>query len=346
MHKIDQELNMMIRGEFDDAWKVCQMLEEEDPYDLRHRFNRGWFLIQQGKFQEGFQSLEAGRYLNVYGSPQLPTAKTIWNGEDLNGKVVIINLEAGYGDQIISARFATEVHKLGGKAILCCHPDLHSIFSRIPGVARCITLNDVRYTRHDYWIPGFSCSWLFGHEVHNMPNQPYLTPLQESVKVWKNITNVDEKIKVGIRWSGNPKFEHQQFRIFPTEPMFSLSRYKDIRLFSFQRDHDLRELPEDIIDLQHLLISWEDTLAALANMDLVITSCTSIAHASAAMGKDTWVIVPILPYHIWTYGAPHTTTSPWYQDNTRIFRQSKFSNWDQTFDDLKRAFVERYNLED
>ena len=345
MHKIDQELQMMIRGEFDNAWQVCQMIEEEEPDNLRHRFNRGWFLIQQGKFREGFQSLEAGRFLSVYGSPQLPTNKTIWNGEDLNGKVVILNLEAGYGDQIISARFATEVHKLGGKAVLCCHPDLHSIFSRIPGVHSCISINEVKYTRHDYWIPGFSCSWLFGHDVDTIPNQPYLTPLKSSVELWKNITATD-KIKVGIRWSGNPKFEHQQFRLFPTEPLFDLANQDKAQLFSFQRDDDLRELPENIIDLQHFLISWEDTLAGLANMDLVITSCTSIAHASAAMGKDTWVIVPILPYHIWTYAAPHSTRSPWYQNNTRIFRQKKFSNWDQTFADLKEAFITRYEMED
>ena len=112
--------------------------------------------------------------------------------------------------------------------------------------------------------------------------------------IWKNIIN-SEKPKVGIRWSGSPLFEHQQFRIFPPEPLIDLYKYSDVQLYSLQRDTDTRELPEEIIDLQHIIISWEDTTAAIENMDLVITSCTSIAHLSAAMGKPTWVIVPLLP---------------------------------------------------
>jgi ADP-heptose:LPS heptosyltransferase len=116
-------------------------------------------------------------------------------------------------------------------------------------------------------------------------------------------------------------------------------------LYSFQRDNDLRELPDNIVDLQHLLISWEDTLAALSNMDLVITSCTSIAHASAAMGKETWVVVPILPYHVWAYGAPESIHSPWYPETTRIFRQSKFGSWKEPFIEIEKELKLKYNLE-
>lgn len=330
MHLIDQQLNLMIRGRFDEAWKICEELERTTPDNLRHVFNRGWFLLNQGKFQEGFQNLEAGRFLGAYGSPKIPTDKPIWNREDLTGKIVIIALEAGYGDHIIFARFATEVAKLGGSCIICSHPSLHSLFSRIPGVTKCISILEVRETRHDYWIPGFSCSWLFGHTFETLPNQPYIFPNPASVEIWKSIIKSD-KIKVGIRWSGNPKFEHQQFRIFPPEPLIDIARYKELQVYSLQRDNDLRELPDSIYDLQHLLISWEDTAAAIANLDLVISSCTAIAHLASAMGKPTWVIVPILPYHVWAYGDEH---SPWYQNTTKIYRQQKFGCWSATFEKL------------
>ena len=126
-------------------------------------------------------------------------------------------------------------------------------------------------------------------------NNPYISANPLSVDVWKNIIKSD-KIKVGIRWSGSPLFEHQQFRIFPPEPLIDLHKYKEVQFYSLQRDTDTRELPEEIIDLQHLIISWEDTAAAIMNLDLVITSCTSIAHLAGALGKRTWVISPILPF--------------------------------------------------
>ena len=339
MHLIDQQLNLMIRGRFDEAWKICEQLERETPDNLRARFNRGWFLIHHGDLQQGFQYLEAGRHLGVYGSAQLPTTKPIWQWEDLTDKTVIINLEAGFGDQIIYARFADEVRKRGGKCVLCCHPALNAIFSRIPGVEKCIYLNEVASTHHDYWIPGFSCSWLFGHTFETLPNDPYIISNPLSVPIWKNMLNT-EKIKVGIRWSGSPKFEHQQFRLFPPEKLINLCKDNDhIQFYSLQRDDDIRELPEEITDLQHFLISWEDTVACIENLDLVITSCTSIAHIAAAMGKPTWVIVPILPYHIWACGDEH---SPWYPETTRVFRQTEFGHWDSTFEKLTQELQKRF----
>lgn len=341
MHLIDQQLNLMIRGRFDEAWNIAEELERLDPTDRRAKFNRGWFLINQGKWQEGFQCLENGRSLNVYGSGRLKNSKKpIWFGNDLKDKVVIINLEAGYGDNIVQARFATEVAKRGGKAILCCDKTVHSLFKRIVGVENCITYNEVSSTYHDYWIPGFSCSWIFGHTVDDLPNLPYISALPLSITNWKLILGAEKKIKIGIRWSGNPEFEHQQFRIFPPEMIIDLHKNRDhIQFYSLQRDDGVRELPEEIIDLQHLLISWEDTAACIQNLDLVITSCTSIAHLASAMGKPTWVIVPLLPYHIWAYGDKH---SVWYQNTTRVFRQKKFGVWHHPFDEINEELNKKF----
>lgn len=339
LHLIDQQLNLMIRGRFDEGWKLAEELEAIDPTNPRAKFNRGWFLIHQGKFQEGFQCLEHGRALHVYGSGRLNTTKPIWDQSDLTDKTVIINLEAGYGDNIIYARFATEVWRRGGKCVLCCDRSIHCLFERIVGVSECITWDQVPTTYHDYWIPGFSCSWLFGHEADTIPNEPYLMAKPSSIEVWRNVVRA-QKPRVGIRWSGNPKFEHQQFRVFPAENLINIHRkFPHVQFYSLQRDNDTRELPDPVIDLQHLLLGWEDTAAAIENLDLVITSCTSIAHLSAAMGKPTWVIVPVLPYHVWAYGDKH---SPWYPTTTRVYRQTQFGDWDTVFEhivaDLEKKF--------
>lgn len=334
MHLIDQQLNLMIRGRFDEGWKLAEQMEAADPTDPRAKFNRGWFLINHGDLQGGFQCLEYGRGLKVYGAGKINSTKPIWDGkQDLTGKTVILNMECGFGDQIIYARFATEVWRRGGIAIMCAEKSLHSLFLRIPGTHQCITLDQVEHTYHDYWIPGFSCSWLFGHTFDTLPNEPYIFAKAESVDIWKTMLQTDKKYRVGIRWSGSPLFEHQQFRVFPAEKLINLYRDNDhIQFYSLQRDTDLRELPEPVSDLQHLIISWEDTAACIQNLDLVITSCTSIAHLAAAMGKPTWVIVPLLPYHVWAYGGDH---SPWYPDTTRVFRQKKFAKWDDTFENVR-----------
>lgn len=340
MHLIDQQLNLMLRGRFDEAWNLSELLEEQEPENIRHQFNRAWFYLNKGKFQEGSQMLEVGRFLSVYGNPKPNTTKPIYNQEPLEGKRVIINLEGGQGDQVIHSRFAQTIDSRGGYCIVSCEKPLHSIISRIKGVREVITSDKFNVTAHDYWIPGFSCGWVLGFDYNTLPNNPYISPIPEYVDRWKKIIS-SEKPKIGIRWSGNPKFEHQQFRIFPPEKLINLKKYTDLQFYSLQRDNDVMELPDEIIDLQHELKTWDDTAAAIENLDLVITSCTSIAHVSSAMGKPTWIVIPILPYHTWTYGTDH---SPWYRNTTRIFRQTKFSNWDEPFERIEQSLEHRFNL--
>lgn len=361
MHEIDMMLKLQLEGKHDEARALSDKLEkigEKEILDprgkntqdiwFRHCFNRGWFLIQDGDYQAGCQLLEHGRFLSVYGSPPLKTDAPIFNPSEhsIVGKSIIISLEGGYGDEIIHARFATSFKNLGAsKVYLAAAPELVSVLERIQGVDAVILRNQAHTVQHDFWVPGFSAGWIAGHTFDNFPGNPYLTPRQESVEIWKQIIKADEgKIKVGIRWAGNPKFEHQQFRRFPEQFMTNLKNYPELQVYSLQRDHNVVQLPEGITDLQHFLLSWEDTMAAIANLDIVITSCTSIAHLSAAMGKETWVMVPILPYHTWTYHAPESNTSPYYTV-AKIFRQRDAKSWNSTFQEMYSALEQRFNLQ-
>jgi hypothetical protein len=359
MHPIDQLLAYQLEGKQKEAWAISEQMEKEGPDNckdpsgkvnpetwIRHSFNRGWFLLQQGDYQKGCQLLENGRFISVYGSGPLKTDKPIFNPEQHNikGKGIIISLEGGYGDEIIHARFAQSFKNQGAsKVYLAAAPEMVSVFKRIPGVDDVILRNAAHTVDHDFWVPGFSAGWVAGHTFDNFPGKPYMSPLQASVDIWKNLINSD-KIKIGIRWAGNPKFEHQQFRKFPEAFMTNLAKYKEVQIYSLQRDHNIIQLPEGVTDLQHFLLSWEDTMACIANLDLVITSCTSIAHISAAMGKETWVTPPILPYHTWAYGSPENDRSPYY-DCVRLFRQEEAGKWNNTFQKLYTELEKKFDLE-
>jgi hypothetical protein len=367
MHKIDEALGLALEGNHKKAWEICEQLERLGPNGIpdtkgnlgngemwmRHSFNRGWHLLQKGDFQGGMRILENGRYLNTYGSPPLRTNKQIWNFEkdDPVGKNLIIALEGGFGDEIIYARFVSEYKKLGfSKVYLAAAPELVTIFSRIEGCDGVILRNEAHTVEHDYWIPGFSSGWLVGTTYHTLSGKQYLTANKESVDIWKQFLKTDKKYKVGLRWAGNPKFEHQQFRTFPTEFLFQLEKaFPEIQFYSFQRDHNTEVVPNGIYDLQHLLLGWEDTAAAISEMDLMISSCTSIAHMSAALGKDTYALIPVLPYHVWAYGCGDepgekgSSTSPWY-DSVTLFRQLYKNKWNEPFQDLYNALEIKFGL--
>jgi hypothetical protein len=313
---------------------------------MRHCFNRGWFLLQQGDYQQGCQLLENGRHLNVYGDQPLKTSAPLYDPDihTLSGKNIILSLEGGLGDEIIHVRFAHSLKRMGARqVIVAASPELLDVFGSMPDVDAVITRDQANTVAHDYWLPGFSAGWVCGHSFDDLYHEPYLIALSSSVKVWNSFIKTD-KIKVGIRWAGNPKFEHQQFRCFPPEFLTNLAQYPELQIYSFQRDNTLVDLPGNVMDLQHLLISWQDTLAAISQMDLIITSCTSIAHAAAAQGKPTWVVPPVMPYHTWAWNAPHGNTSPYYH-NVTLYRQKQAKAWNHTFQQLYQDLEEQFHLE-
>ncbi len=322
---LDLQLEASIRGDLDEAWRLAQILEKERPEDNRAAFNRGWHMLRRGDLKKGMELTERGRGENVFGSPPLKTDKPRWSGQPLAGKTLVLRGEGGFGDEVVGVRFAQSFAKLGAKVIATASPGIVQALKRAKGVSDVVP-HDAAHAgqvQHDYWMPAMSSPLYLGMSYEDLPNGPYLSADPAFVEKWRKIIS-SSKLKVGVRWSGNPKFEHEQQRRFPPEPLFELAKLPGVQLYSLQRDHDLRDLPPEIVDLQHSLSSWEDTAAALECLDLVITSCTSIAHMSAAMGKETWIIVPVLPYYLW---AMPGETSPWYT-SVRLFRQEAYGTWD------------------
>ncbi|MGE5085017.1 MAG: hypothetical protein ACM3MG_01855 [Bacillota bacterium] len=342
---VDARLNMQVLlntlGREEESFAVSDALVKIAPQDPRVLFNHGWHWLKRGQLQKGLALLEFGRGLNTYGHPRLNSSRGLWMPDTGRNQTLIMNLEGGFGDEIIHVRFAKDfVEKFNCKVIVVTQPSLAPIFNRMPWVSAVAQREAAMGIYHDSWVPGMSAALALGLEFKDISDEPYLTACDEYRKIWKAKINAYSrgKIKVGIRWAGNPEFEHQQYRLFPSDILTDLRKYSDVQLFSFQRDNNLIDLPEEIVDLSPDLKTWDDTAAALKEMDLVISSCTSVAHMSGALGTPTWVIVPALPYFTWAYHPEDDpSSSPWYK-SVRLFRQSVFGKWDDVRGSIDQAF--------
>jgi hypothetical protein len=210
------------------------------------------------------------------------------------------------------------------------------------GISGLVSLNAANLTYHDFWIPSMNAETCFDNTFENLPNEPYLEAKSEYINKFKKIIDPNT-FNIGIRYAGLPDFEHEQFRRFPDYLLFNIvNKYKDnkkIKFYSLQRDlADKSSLPKQVIDLEQYLDTWDNTAGIIHNLDHVISSCTSVAHLSAAMGTLTWIIVPVLPYYVWAnkkeldkFGGEYT----WYHKTARLFRQTKFGDWIETFEKLE-----------
>ncbi|MGE0634364.1 MAG: hypothetical protein AB7O96_18255 [Pseudobdellovibrionaceae bacterium] len=335
---VDSRLNLQVflnaLGREEESYEISNQLIAIAPHDPRVLFNRGWHLLKRGKFSEGMALLENGRTLNTYGHPPLPSTRKIWDRSNGRGHRVHLVLEGGLGDQLIHLRFGQDlIDKYECHVTAICTPSLASLLTHQKWISAIAQREAALGIYHDSWLSGMSAAYALGYEYSDISGKPYLKSSPLKMEQWKSLLN-SKKLKVGIRWAGNPQFEHQQLRRFPVELLTDLKQNTEVQLYSFQRDDGLIKLPEEIIDLGPHLKDWEDTAAAMEHMDLMISSCTSVAHASAALGKKTWVIVPALPYFIWALPGKR---SPWY-DWVTLFRQKTFGDWTNVREELHADF--------
>lgn len=332
---LDKQLYAGLRGDFQEGLRLAKEMEFIRPGDPRASFNRGWYEMMDGNLLKGNQLMDEGRPINVFGQPPIPTPRPIYNNEPLNGEYIVLRSEGGFGDEIINVRFAKDIFKKGGKPIVTCHPDLAPIFARMSEVCCVCSEQALQMTYFDYWIPAMSAISSLKIEYKNLYNKPYLTAKNNDYL--SNFINKksNNKLKVGIRFRGNPQFEHQQYRMFPPEFMMKATENPNIQRFSLQKDpKELPkiQLPNDVIDMEPMMNCWEDTFSIINEMDLVITSCTAVAHAAGSLGIPTWIVVPVLPYYIW---AKPGNKSPWYKSIT-LFRQKRFDSWSDPFNQVKK----------
>lgn len=317
MHILDDALSHAISGDVETSYELLKVVE-----DLPEaQFNLGWHECRLGNLHKGISMMTAGRYLNCFGSPPVKTDKPIWMPEeDLNGKKVLLSGEGGFGDHIINIRFAKNLKKLGAYVTASCGRSLMPLFRELDYIDALVEHAGEGWADHDYWIPAMSAIVPLGLEYNDLDARPYIP---------KFYSERCDNFRVGLKLKGNPEFEHEQHRKFPARYMLDLvdDRAEFISL-------DL----EDVPGLKNVEMGdWLETAKLLCTLDLVITSCTGIAHLAAAMGIRTWVVVPILPYYIW---ALPDNTSPWY-NSVKLYRQKEYGNWDAPFINIKKDLEEK-----
>ena len=84
------------------------------------------------------------------------------------------------------------------------------------------------------------------------------------------------------------------------------------------------------------LDDFGDTAALIENLDLVISTDTSVAHVAGALGKPVWMLDRYNSCWRWRLSA---TTSPWYP-TMRIFRQPRFGDWETVVNQVAVALGE------
>ncbi len=254
-----------------------------------------------------------------------------WNGKSFVGKRLLISTDLlGFGDIFQFVRYLPTIKAKGGTVILQTDKELFRLLEGFYGIDEFAEFNDtVDYDLIEYMI---SLPRLFGITPETVPKtKSYIKPKERS--------NVDKSLfNIGIVWACGTGNANAEERCCGLESLASvLVGHKGIAIYSLQKGIESQELNNinyglNIIDSGSEFNDFADTAALVANLDLIITVDTSVAHLAGAIDKPVWTLLPFVSDGRWLLNCSNTL---WYP-SMRLFRQSRSSDWDNVMFALNR----------
>jgi tetratricopeptide (TPR) repeat protein len=315
---------------FEQAETAFKKILEIDPEHTQAQWNLALLHLIQGNFQVGFRFYES-RWLNSeLGIVKRFTDEKLWRGDiDIRGRHIYIWEEQGLGDKIQMMRYANLLADREAIVTLEMPENLFEISQTLSEKVHIVRSNEIP-ERLDLHCPYMSLPLAFGTTLETIPRfDYYLKPPQKAVNKWKSLIISDNKMRVGLVWSGAKRHANDHNRTMSLEhfePCFGL---KNIVYYSLQkeyRDKDralIKEYKNILHDHSIELENFSDTAALIAQLDLVISVDTSVAHLAGAIGKPVWLLLPHNPDFRWLLDRCDT---PWYP-TMKLFRQSTPNNW-------------------
>jgi len=307
-------------------------------------WNKSLTLLLLGDFENGLPLYESRRYSErvseIIGKRLFDGQ--IWHGhESLQGKTILLYGEQGLGDFIQFCRYAKLVSDLGAKVVLEVPKTLSSLMESLEGVSQLITQgNDLPF--FDYQCSLLSLPLALKTNMTSIPSSnSYLAANPKKVAEWRLKLGEKTKKRVGIAWSSMSNFRSDSKRSLILADFVKAlpgEEYEYICLQKELKDCD-KEFFEEYKKIRFFgaeLNDISDTAALVECLDMVVSSCTSIPHLSAALGKNTWILLSRVPDWRWLLDRHD---SPWYP-SVKLFRQDSIGEWDGVLRSVKKDLIE------
>jgi Flp pilus assembly protein TadD len=331
------------QAQFDEAGECFRRAIEIDPNHAEAHGNLSHLLLLKGDFEPGWREYE-WRWQSS-GLPPREFAAPRWDSGPLAGKTILLHAEQGLGDTIQFVRYADVVKRMGADVLLECPAALKNLLASCRGIDRLIGFGE-ELPPFDVHAPLLSVPGILKTTLDSIPETiPYLQADARLTENWRQKLAHVEGFRIGINWTSGATAASLKSRNLRWKCFSPLATLPGVRLISLQQGAGRQELANAIervpildlgenIDQEHG--AFMDTSAIMKNLDLVITSDTSIPHLAGALGVPVWVALPFVPDWRWLLDR---SDSPWYP-SMRLFRQKRTGAWEGVIEEMREALAE------
>jgi tetratricopeptide (TPR) repeat protein len=311
-----------------------------EPDLARAHFNLALERLALGDYERAWPEYEWRWKLPEFSGRRPDWPGPQWDRSPPGGKTLLLYAEQGLGNAIQYVRYAPLLARQGAKILVRCPPPLVELLRHAPGVSATVSDEERVPPAFDAAFPLLSLPLVFRTTRDSIPlDIPYLRAPDDEVRAWRGRIGKAKGPRVGLVWGSFTRNEQLSRRKSIALRQFSAlaGARRDLSFFSLQKGPHAEEASHPpaglaLVDLAPDLDDFSDTAAAIANLDLVITVDTAVAHLAGAMAKPVWTLVS-LPLD-WRWAGEGG--SVWYP-TMRVFRQARHGDWDGVLSEVARA---------
>jgi tetratricopeptide (TPR) repeat protein len=289
-------------------------------------------LLASGDFAAGWQEYEWRWQVAPLRALRRDFAQPQWHGAPGAGQTLLVHAEQGYGDTLQFCRLAPLARQRGLRVIVEAPRPLLRLLQGLPGIDALVAAGDA-LPPFDLHVPMLSLPRALGVTLAANPvAMPYLAVAPAAVAAWRARLAPDDAAgpRIGLAWAGSPRPDWaiaagiDRRRSLPPERLAPLLAIPGLQFFSLQKDGPAAPADVVLVDPMAEMDDFADTAALVANLDLVITVDTAVAHLAGALGRPVCLLDRF--DHCWRWLAGRSD-SPWYP-SMRIYRQPAPGDWE------------------
>jgi len=311
---------------------------EINPQHISSKYNLAMTLLTQKKYAEGWKLYEHRFDEGVLTKKcRSRFAQPDWNGEPIPNRSLLIFSEQGIGDFIFFSRFLPQIRNLVGKIIVEVQEPLVNLIQKNFAVDEVIGRdNSLTGTiQSDYCLSVSSLAHVLKIDAdHKIVNAPY---------IHANFNKAAKIRKVGICWAGSPVHKSDYLRSIPISDWQHFLKNDSLEFYSFivntpsKRIWNAKEIyinqgveKFQINNIFEKLTDFQELSEKIAEMDLVVTVDTGLAHLCGAMGMPVFILLS--KESDWRWAEDNQTV--WYP-SAKLFR--KKTSWSDLLAEVNEA---------
>jgi ADP-heptose:LPS heptosyltransferase/Tfp pilus assembly protein PilF len=306
-------------------------------------YNKCFPYLALDKFKIGFKLYE-NRLLNNNIHPQTKQKERVeipqirdWDGIAPCNNLLVI-YEQGIGDNFQYYRFMIELSLKypDMKITYFCKTLVSNILRPYHNIT--IKTTDVDIRNFDYKmfimsLPSFLQIETIAPNVEN-----YIIQNDEKIDYWKKQLSPLKKYKIGFLHNGLlSSFIEKSIPLIEFEKLTELGL--DIDLICISKLSDVKNEINTVKNIKFFDIDkdipFQDTVAILQNIDLLITIDTSIVHLAGVMGIPTWLLLGYGSDWRWS----NKSTTYWYK-SVELMRMTENIDLKNIMKDVKKKLIE------